>query len=170
MSTGPMLIKASQITYLDEYYLTNAEIDVLKRSATEIAQNIQSGSMVIELGSGSVPCLSLDLTAQRTHVRSRNLRKISILLSALETAGKDIDYYALDLSYTELERTLAAVPDFIHVKCHGLYGTYDDGLVWLNSSANALRPKCIISLGSSIGNVVTTVNSVPRLLITFRKF
>jgi len=43
-----------QITYLDEYYLTNAEIDVLTRSANEIAQNIQSESMVIELGSGFV--------------------------------------------------------------------------------------------------------------------
>lgn len=44
----------SQITYLEEYYLTNAEIDVLTRSASEIAQNIQSESMVIELGSGCV--------------------------------------------------------------------------------------------------------------------
>ena len=43
-----------QITYLDEYYLTNAEIDVLTKHAAAIAENIQSESMVIELGSGSV--------------------------------------------------------------------------------------------------------------------
>lgn len=43
-----------QITFLDEYYLTNAEIDVLTTWGTEMAQNIQSGTMVVELGSGSV--------------------------------------------------------------------------------------------------------------------
>jgi hypothetical protein len=43
-----------QITYLDEYYLTNAEIDVLTTWGSDMAQNIQSGTMVVELGSGSV--------------------------------------------------------------------------------------------------------------------
>jgi len=43
-----------EITYLEEYYLTNAEIDVLERSADSIAKAIKPGSMVIELGSGSV--------------------------------------------------------------------------------------------------------------------
>ena len=41
-----------EITYLEEYYLTNAEIDVLKRYADHIAERIQNGSQVIELGSG----------------------------------------------------------------------------------------------------------------------
>ena len=40
------------ITYLDEYYLTNAEIDVLKSYGEQIAQRIQPGSLVVELGSG----------------------------------------------------------------------------------------------------------------------
>ncbi|KAJ0310882.1 hypothetical protein Brms1b_008439 [Colletotrichum noveboracense] len=39
------------ITYLEEYYLTNNEIEVLNRSSREIAQNISPESMVIELGS-----------------------------------------------------------------------------------------------------------------------
>lgn len=41
-----------KITYLDEYYLTNAEIDVLNRYAQNIANRIQSGSILVELGSG----------------------------------------------------------------------------------------------------------------------
>jgi EasF-like predicted methyltransferase len=84
----------------------------------------------------------------------RNLRKVKILLDALEHSGKHIDYYALDLSRVELERTLAAVPTgaYAHVRCHGLYGTYDDGLAWLKRPEIAARPKCIMSLGSSIGN------------------
>ncbi|OBT47156.1 hypothetical protein VE00_03082 [Pseudogymnoascus sp. WSF 3629] len=122
-----------EITYLEEYYLTNAEIEVLERNAEEMARNIQAESMVIELGSG-------------------NLRKVSILLNALEKAEKSIHYYALDLSKRELERTLSSVPRFEHVVCHGLLGTYDDGLEWIRSGCNASWPKCIMSLGSSIGN------------------
>jgi len=37
---------------LEEYYLTNDEIEVLESSATDIVKSIPSGSMVIELGSG----------------------------------------------------------------------------------------------------------------------
>ncbi len=40
------------ITYLDEYYLTNAEIEILERHANNIAQHVQSGSQIVELGSG----------------------------------------------------------------------------------------------------------------------
>jgi L-histidine Nalpha-methyltransferase / hercynylcysteine S-oxide synthase len=39
---------------LDEYYLTNNEIEVLKRSAADIASQIPAGAAVIELGSGFV--------------------------------------------------------------------------------------------------------------------
>ncbi|RYO93462.1 hypothetical protein DL766_004779 [Monosporascus sp. MC13-8B] len=122
-----------EITYLEEYYLTNYEIRVLRRSATAIAKNIPAGSMVIELGSG-------------------NLRKVLHILQALEDAGKKVDYYALDLSKQELSRTLAQLPTFRHVRCHGLLGTYDDGREWLKKPSVAPRPKCIMSLGSSIGN------------------
>lgn len=83
--------------------------------------------------------------------QTSNLRKVSILLRALEAAGKDIDYYALDLSLKELKRTLEQVPAFKYVKCHGLHGTYDDGLDWLKTPENVSRTKCVMSLGSSIG-------------------
>lgn len=39
-----------------------------------------------------------------------------------------------------------------HVQCYGLHGTYDDGLEWLKRPENRAKPKCILSLGSSIGN------------------
>lgn len=44
-----------QITYLDEYYLTNAEISILEAYADKIATTIPTGSMVVELGSGYDP-------------------------------------------------------------------------------------------------------------------
>ncbi|KAL2130440.1 hypothetical protein VTI74DRAFT_6386 [Chaetomium olivicolor] len=122
-----------RITYLEEYYLTNDEIEVLQSFAADIVKNIPSGSMVIELGSG-------------------NLRKVNLLLQALEDAAKSIDYYALDLSQQELERTLAQLPQYKYVRAHGLLGTYDDGQSWLRDPSIAPRQKCILSLGSSVGN------------------
>lgn len=41
-----------EITYLDEYYLTNAEIDALTKHADELVEHIPAGARVIELGSG----------------------------------------------------------------------------------------------------------------------
>jgi uncharacterized SAM-dependent methyltransferase len=35
-----------------KYYLTNAEIEVLENYADQIAQRVQPGSIVVELGSG----------------------------------------------------------------------------------------------------------------------
>jgi EasF-like predicted methyltransferase len=84
----------------------------------------------------------------------RNLRKIRILLSALEKARKPVEYYALDLSLVELQRTLSEIPKgtFKYVQCFGLHGTYDDGLEWLKSPNIAARPKTVMTMGSSIGN------------------
>ena len=36
------------------YYLTNAEIEVLESYAEQIARRVQSGSVLVELGSGYV--------------------------------------------------------------------------------------------------------------------
>lgn len=43
-----------EITYLDEYYLTGAEIAVLEKWAGNMAERIEDGSVVVELGSGYV--------------------------------------------------------------------------------------------------------------------
>ena len=78
-------------------------------------------------------------------------------MQAFEGARKDIDYYALDLSRPELERTLAEVEgQYKHVRCHGLLGTYDNGLAWLKRPENLQKPKCILWMGSSIGNLSRT--------------
>lgn len=99
----------------------------------------------------------------------RNLRKVSLLLDALDKKGISVSYYALDLSREELERTLAEIPTgrFKHVKCFGLWGTYDDGLAWLKTPQNAERPKTVLWLGSSIGNLNRT--EAAEFLTSFRK-
>ena len=82
-----------------------------------------------------------------------NLRKVKIILDAFERAEKPIKYYALDLSKSELERTLLGIPGvYRFVECFGLFGTYDEGLLWLQAPENAEKRKCVLWLGSSIGN------------------
>lgn len=41
-----------RITYLDEYYLTGDEIEVLRKHAAQIAERVPDNAMVVELGSG----------------------------------------------------------------------------------------------------------------------
>lgn len=124
-----------KITYLEEYYLTNAEIEILETYGDRIAERIQPDSIILELGSG-------------------NLRKVNILLQALERQEKNVEYYALDLDKPELQRTLADVPSsqYKHVKFYGLHGTYDDGLEWLKTEEVKAKSKTVLSLGSSLGN------------------
>ena len=43
-----------KITYVDEYYLTNSEIEILQDFSHGIAEAIQPGSIFLELGSGLV--------------------------------------------------------------------------------------------------------------------
>ena len=82
------------------------------------------------------------------------MRKINILLKAFEHARKNVEYFALDLSLSELERTFSeiSVKDYHYVSIFGLHGTYEDGLAWLAESVSPLKPTCVLSLGSSIGN------------------
>ena len=43
-----------QITYQPDYYLTKLEIDILSKYATEIANAIPDGALLLELGAGYV--------------------------------------------------------------------------------------------------------------------
>jgi len=47
-----------KITYLEEYYLTNCEIAILKRKSDEIVKRLglKDGGIVVELGSGLASC------------------------------------------------------------------------------------------------------------------
>ncbi|KAI9372210.1 histidine-specific methyltransferase [Aspergillus egyptiacus] len=124
-----------EVTYCSSYYLTREEIGLLEKYRFQIAERIPPGCMLVELGSG-------------------NLRKTKILLDALEEIGRSVDYFALDVSYPELQRTLrpVAASAYKHIRCFGLLGTYDDGRRWLQHPDLRLRPKAILYLGSTLGN------------------
>ena len=76
------------------------------------------------------------------------------MLKEFERARKHVDYLALDLSLSELQRTFSEVSteEYEHVGLHGLHGTYDDALTWLSNPENRTRPTVIMSMGSSLGN------------------
>lgn len=87
-------------------------------------------------------------------ILDRNLRKVNILLQAFEAAKKKVEYYALDLSLSELKRTFAELDtnSFQYVSFRALHGTYDDGLSWLQKSRADATATCVMTLGSSLGN------------------
>lgn len=94
---------------------------------------------------------------------------MNILLRAFEAAEKHVDYYALDLSLSELERTFAQIDTkaYRYVTFQALYGTYDDGLSWLAQSTTDGKATCAMSLGSSIGNF--TREDAAQFLSSFKK-
>ncbi|KAI5288152.1 hypothetical protein KEM54_005432 [Ascosphaera aggregata] len=124
-----------QITGLEEYYLTQNEMDVFHEHAKLIVSQFPVGVQLLELGSGG-------------------LSKIQILLDEFEKQKKDCHYYALDLDESELERSFdnINIRQYSYVRFDCLQGTYTDGLKWLNHPENREGPMCIMSIGSSLGN------------------
>ncbi|KAJ9066057.1 hypothetical protein DSO57_1013499 [Entomophthora muscae] len=122
-----------QITYLDEYYLTGAEIDILQLQSAQIIENIPDGAAIVELGSGS-------------------LRKTKLLLDAINNERKNVSYYALDLMEKELIKSLESLGEYENISTHGFWGTYDDGMDYLKRFPSS-TPKVVLWMGSSIGNL-----------------
>ncbi|KAI7904403.1 uncharacterized protein BX663DRAFT_504955 [Cokeromyces recurvatus] len=124
-----------QITQLDdEYYLTGAEHDILVTYSTEIVDRLQDGSVIFELGAGS-------------------LRKTQVILNAIEKKKVRVTYYALDLDQHELDRSLASLGSFEYVELYGLLGTYDQGIPWISKNFTSSNiQKNFLWMGSSIGN------------------
>ncbi|KAJ3109264.1 hypothetical protein HDU97_007758 [Phlyctochytrium planicorne] len=134
-----------QITYLEEYYLTNAEIQIFNNYADEIiAKCVEDGGILVELGVGS-------------------MRKTKFLLEAIVRQNKKVTYYALDLSEQSLvESVKPLAANFPTIDFVGLLGTYDDSLAYISRNvpthnANGKRiTRTILWLGSSIGNLTRT--------------
>ncbi|RYP93152.1 hypothetical protein DL770_000726 [Monosporascus sp. CRB-9-2] len=119
-----------------EFYPRLEEICILKKRAHEMASSIAQNSIVVDMGSASID-------------------KVILLLEALEAQGKDVAYYALDLSVEQHAATLQAIPtqNFKHVRFAALHGTFEDGLHWLKETPRIRNlPHCILLFGLTIGN------------------
>ncbi|KAG0062818.1 hypothetical protein BGZ90_002934 [Linnemannia elongata] len=132
---------------LPEYYLYQAERSILQTYADEMASLIADRSSIIELGAGSL---------EKTRV------------------ADGINYYALDINRNALVESLASLPVLKKIKCHGLFGTYNDGLhhvAKLQRRSDVEKvPRVFVWLGSSIGNLtvegaVAMVKSIADVMV-----
>ncbi len=118
-----------QITALPEYYPTRTEIGILRDCVGDIAADTETGSVLIEFGSGSS-------------------RKTEILLEALD---KIAAYVPLDVSRTALddaERRLRR--RFPGLRVHPVLGDFRADLILPDDLAG--RPRLGFFPGSTIGN------------------
>ena len=125
-----------KITYSPDYYLTMSEIDVFVHHASEMAKNhIPDNGIVVELGCGA-------------------MRKTKYILDEISKSGKTVTYYAVDLSSKSLSDSLEPLKKlYPTISFVGLWGTYDDSLLWLAKNAQKDVLKVYLWLGSSIGNL-----------------
>ena len=125
-----------------DYYLSEAESTVLTQNAEKIANGIRDGTMIVDLGCGSA-------------------HKIAPVLRCLIAQNRSVDYYALDVSEAEIKRSLKSLSEDCgitsnKIRCYGLLGTFEDAQSWLQRGENSHKPKCLVSLGSAIGNMSDT--------------
>ncbi|KAK4624764.1 Ergothioneine biosynthesis protein 1 [Fulvia fulva] len=118
-------------------HLQDAEIELLPSHSAELAETLPAGTTLLEPG-------------------SRSLRRTNLILQAIDSQHKIVDYYALDLDQNELEQFLRELDPgrFKYIRCHGLIGTHDDARAWITKYENKQRPISVLSLGSAIGSMV----------------
>ncbi|RAL15196.1 4-dimethylallyltryptophan methyltransferase easF, partial [Aspergillus homomorphus CBS 101889] len=120
-----------------DFYPRHEETQILRDHAESIADTIAPNSIIVDLGSAT-----LDKTLH--------------LLLALESQHKPTDYYALDLSASELStslQTLQSAKKFQYVRCAALHGTFDDGLRWLRDTPGIReQPQHLLLFGLTLGN------------------
>lgn len=121
-----------KICALEEYYLTRKETEILETSASQIMSSLAPGSHLIELGSGS---------STKTRI---------LLEAALEQFGPT-RYSPIDISEEILTRTAEELgTQYEHLQVEAVAGFYEFGLDHILRDHQT--PKCVMWLGSSIGN------------------
>lgn len=122
-----------RIMQQDEYYLTNAEIDLLEQHKADYCELLQPQPVdVVELGAG-------------------NGEKTSILLEYFLNAGCRFNFRPVDISGKAIDRLTQLMGNKLpSLTCHGMVADYFDGLDWLNTYNDHKR--LVLFLGSNIGN------------------
>ncbi len=121
-----------KICDLPEYYLTRTEDAILREHAEAMVAGWDEAPAMIELGSGS-------------STKTRHL-----IGAALETYG-ELHYVPIDVSPTILEASARElVADYLPLRVTGYAGDYHAALEEI--ARRIQRPKCVLFLGSSLGN------------------
>jgi L-histidine N-alpha-methyltransferase len=121
-----------QICELPEYYLTRTEDAILREHSSAMMAGWVSAPDLIELGSGSSS-------------------KTQSLISAAMSRYGELHYIPIDVSPTILEESAQAlVRNFPSLRVTGYAADYHQALHRLGGRPS--RPKCLVFLGSSLGN------------------
>ena len=121
-----------EICALPEYYLTRAELSILRAHAGEIAQLCDRDTALVELGSGSS-------TKTRT-----------LIEALLERHGR-LRYVPIDISRSMLaDSSRALLDDYPALEIVGVAAEYRAGLELLRDQRD--QAKLILWLGSNVGN------------------
>lgn len=120
-----------EITRLPEYYLTRAELQILRDCSGEIAQAVGAGITIVELGAG---------TAAKT----------CTLLQAFSRRQMQVRFFPVDISPAALQEARArVVQQCPQVSVRPVVADFSDGMGFLR---NIPGRKLVLYLGSSIGN------------------
>ncbi|MCA8957792.1 MAG: L-histidine N(alpha)-methyltransferase [Planctomycetes bacterium] len=123
-------------TECPEYYLTDAEVEILEQNAAAI---LDRGSLLVELGCGSA-------------------KKVAHLLDAVPDDGSGFVYTPVDVSQGALDATKAEVDERFagRIEVVPRCGRFDEIL----ASIPRQQDKLIVFFGSSIGNFETLEQTV----------
>jgi len=122
-----------EICELSEYYLTRTESEILRDRAEDVARRFSQPISLVELGSGSST-------------------KTRILIEALLHEHGPLTYIPVDISPSALEASaLQLLDDYKQLEIRAIASEYQDGLRRIAREPE--RPKLILWLGSSIGNL-----------------
>ncbi|KAF4986139.1 hypothetical protein FDECE_16107 [Fusarium decemcellulare] len=125
----------NQIIFTPEFYQTHDEIALFDKHGADIAERVQAGVTVVDLGAGDT-------------------RKVGHLLAAFDKAKVPTEYLALDISRSSLVHNIGYLVDQhpkpdSSVTCAGIWGTFDDGMAYVQKIQT---PRLFLSLGSVLCN------------------
>jgi len=127
-----------QIMALPEYYLTNAEYNIMDTHKKDLAALFtqEQGFDLIELGAGDG-------------------KKTKVLLAELVAQKRNFTYIPIDISLNAIDRLATSLLDtWPQIDIQGEQGTYFQVLERLSQYNK--RPKLLMVLGSNIGNLKHT--------------
>ncbi|UCF05911.1 MAG: L-histidine N(alpha)-methyltransferase [bacterium] len=155
--TGSILFE--KICQLPEYYLTQAETEILESQSKRIITTLPDNVMLVELGSGS-------------SVKTR------LIIEALLSKSDKLSYSPIDISRKMLhESSISLLERYDNLEIISVAATYEEGLrkltifneqakliLWLGSSIGNFRPA---EASRFLGNIAATMKPEDCLLIGF---
>jgi dimethylhistidine N-methyltransferase len=121
-----------KICELPEYYLTRTELAVLEDNMGDIIAEIPEEAIITELGNG-------------------NPVKIKLFFEALFQRQNRVQYTPIDISIQYMAQSMRRlIEQYPNLQITAIGGRYEDGIHFLQKTD---APKCILWLGSSIGNL-----------------